>query len=117
MSEMSNKTARLGVVFWVLVCGILPFVLACESREKVAGMYKAEEGVSPAEKEVFLDLKENGEGAWRRGNDEVPFSWYLEAGDLRLNTKGGGVLVGKIQGDTIRISLPGGKTVNFRRLN
>jgi hypothetical protein len=102
-------------VFWVLFCGVLPFVPSCESREKVAGTYKAEDGISPAEKEVILELKENGEGTWARGRDETPFSWYLEAGDLRLNTKGGGVLVGKIQGDTIRISLPGGKAVSFRR--
>ena len=117
MSEMPKKTAHLSVVFYVLLCGVLPFVLSCESREKVAGTYKAEEGVSPAEKEVILELKENGEGTWRRGNDEVSFSWYLEAGELRLNTKGGGVLVGRRQEDTIRISLPGGKTVSFRKRN
>lgn len=112
---MSYKTVRPGVILWVFFCGILPFVISCESRQKVAGTYKVEEGASPSEKEVTLELKENGEGAWRKGNEEVPFAWYLEAGELRLNTRGGGVLVGKIHGDEIRVSLPGGKTVNFRR--
>ncbi|MBN1103224.1 MAG: hypothetical protein JXL84_07420 [Deltaproteobacteria bacterium] len=112
---MPNQRVRLGVVFWVLFCGALPFLLSCESRARVAGTYRMEEGDSPAGKEVILELRENGEGAWRKGNEEIPFAWYLEAGDLRLNTKGGGVLVGKIQGETIRMTLPGGKTVSFSK--
>jgi hypothetical protein len=115
VNEIRSKTALPGVFLWVLLCGMLPFLLSCESREKIAGTYRAEAGGSPTEKEVILELRENGEGTWRRGNDEVPFSWYLEAGELRLNTKGGGVLVGKKQEDTLRISLPGGKTLSFKK--
>ena len=115
MSEITNRTACLGVVLWVFLCGVLPFLPSCESREKIAGTYRAEAGGSPTEKEIILELRDNGEGTWRRGNDEVPFSWYLESGELRLNTKGGGVLVGKREEGTLRIALPGGKTLSFKK--
>jgi hypothetical protein len=117
MIEITRRTACLGVVLWVFLCGALPFLPSCESREKVAGTYTAEAGGSPTEKEIILELRDNGEGIWRRGNDEVPFSWYLESGELRLNAKGGGVLVGKREEGTLRIALPGGKTLSFKKLD
>lgn len=29
--------------------------------------------------DVVLELKPNGEGLWRAGNDEVPFSWCINS--------------------------------------
>ena len=67
-------------------------------------------------------MKENGDGLWKVSSDEakgtfveVPFTWYIKRGDLRVNTKAGGVIVGKIEKDTIRITLPGSKTLIFRK--
>jgi hypothetical protein len=46
---------------------------------------------------------------------EVPFAWYIKRGDLRVNTKAGGVIVGKIDKDTIHMTLPGSKALTFRK--
>jgi hypothetical protein len=104
------------LLFMALLCGGLLWGLSCDSREKIAGTYRAKGATPPKQGEVSVELKENGEGAWRKGDEEVPISWYMKAGELRLNTKGGGVLVGKLQGDEIRMNLPGGKTLSFKRV-
>jgi hypothetical protein len=97
------------------------FLLSCESRDKYVGVYKAVQE-SANQKEIILDLKENGDGLWRVATDkakgtfvEVPFAWYIKRGNLRINTKAGGVIVGKIDDDTIHITLPGSKALTFRK--
>jgi len=57
----------------------------------------------------------NGYGIWRVGDEEVPFSWHIKGDELRVNTKGGGVIVGAIENDAIRITLPGSKTLSFKK--
>jgi len=94
-----------------LLCLTLAFCPACESKDRVAGTYIAQ-GKSG---EVQLELKSSGSGLWIAGTDEVPFSWHIKAGDLRINTKEGGVIVGKIQGDSIKIDLPGQKELLFKK--
>jgi len=46
---------------------------------------------------------------------EVPFTWYIKGGSLRINTKEGGVIVGKIENDTILVTLPGPRALTFRK--
>jgi hypothetical protein len=96
---------------------LLILLLSCESKDEYVGLYKAE-----GQREIILELKENGDGLWKVGSDkakgtfvEVPFAWYIKRGDLRMNTKAGGVIVGKIDKDTIRITLPGSKILTFRK--
>jgi hypothetical protein len=96
-------------------------VLSCESKDKYVGVYNAVQE-SATQREIILELKENGDGLWRVGTDkakgtfvEVPFAWYIKRGDLRVNTKAGGVIVGKIDKDTIHITLPGSKAMTFRK--
>ena len=88
---------------------------SCESKEKYAGKYVAVEGGSPKEEDIFLELKPSGEGIWVVGDQDVTFSWYIKKGDLRVNTKEGGVLVGKIKEDTFRITLPGQGEMLFKK--
>jgi len=88
---------------------------SCESKERYAGKYTVVEGGSPKQEEVFLELKPNGEGIWVVGTQEVTFSWYIKKGDLRVNTKEGGVLVGKIKDDTFRITVPGRGEMLFKK--
>jgi len=93
-------------------------LLSCESKDKYVGVYKAVQE-SPNQREIILELKENGDGLWKVGTEgtfvEVPFAWYIKRGDLRLNTKAGGVIVGKIDKDTIHLTLPGSKALTFRK--
>jgi hypothetical protein len=95
---------------------LLILFVSCGSKDKLAGVYKAEEKGLIKQVETLLDLKPNGDGAWKVGDEEVPFSWYLKAGELRINTKGGGVIVGSIQGETIRMTLPGTKEMVFKKI-
>lgn len=105
-----RKTAGWTVEL-LLLCLILTLCPACESKDKFAGTYTAQ----VKGEEVRLELKTSGAGLWIAGTDEVPFSWHIKAGDLRIHTKEGGVIVGKIQGDSIKIDLPGQKELLFKK--
>jgi hypothetical protein len=90
----------------VALCLLL--LLSCDSKERYAGVYKAQ-GNDTVKQEITLELKANGEGLWRVGSkesSEIPVVWYIKHGELRVDTKEGGVIVGKIEKDTIRICLP-----------
>jgi hypothetical protein len=98
-----RKYRRSARVMGVWVLGLfLALCVSCESKDKYAGTYEAQD----MRGEVRIELKPNGEGTWIAGTKEVSFTWYMKGGDLRVNTKEGGVLVGKIEGDAIRITLP-----------
>jgi hypothetical protein len=95
---------------------LLIFVVSCGSKEKLAGVYKAEEKDLCKQAETLLELKPNGDGAWKVGDEEVPFSWYIKGGELRINTKGGGVIIGSIEKDTISMTLPGARKITFKKI-
>lgn len=93
------------------LCVFLVLLLSCESRDQYAGVYKAQ-----GQGEIILELHGTGDGLWKVGSDEVSFVWYIKQGKLRVNTKGGGVIVGKIGKDTIQMTLPGPKTITFKKI-
>ncbi len=97
------------------LCVLLMSLLSCESKDKYAGTYKALNQEAKSGGEIVLELAGTGDGVWRVGSDEVTFVWYVKRGELRLNTKGGGVIVGTIKEDTIQLTLPGPKTVIFKK--
>ena len=103
MKAKKTMTTTIGLVLMVFS---LLFTWSCESKEKYAGKYVAVDKEAPKQEEIYLELKPNGEGLWVVGDKEVSFSWYMKGGDLRVNTKEGGVLVGKMEGSTIKITLP-----------
>jgi len=108
MALMNKIMAVLQVM---LFCLALTFLLCCESRDKYAGTYEARDRAG----EVVIELKAGGEGVWISGYQEIAFSWHLKGGELRINTKEGGVIVGKIQGDAIEITIPGQKSMVFHK--
>ena len=95
------------------LCLVMILVFGCESKDKYAGVYKAQDPAKQAE--IVVELKANGDGLWRVGTEEVTFAWYIKRRELRVNTKGGGVIVGKIDKDTIQITLPGSKIMSFKK--
>jgi len=112
---MENEMALRKRTAWLLGvslgCLFLALCPACESKDKYAGTYAAQGKTG----EVRMELKASGEGIWIAGNQEVSFSWHIKAGDLRINTKEGGVIVGKIEGSAIKVNLPGQKELLFKR--
>jgi hypothetical protein len=102
---------------WVLgLCLVVILLFGCESKDKYVGVYKAQAPESAKQAEIVLELKANGDGLWRVGSEEVIFAWYIKGGELRVNTKRGGVIVGEIDKDTIQITLPGSKTMSFKKV-
>ena len=108
MTLMSNPVATIKLS---VLCLLLVLCLSCESNDKYAGAYEAEGHGG----EVLLELKPGGEGAWISGFQEVSFSWYMKGGELRINTREGGVIVGKVQDGTIEITIPGQEKTLFRK--
>jgi hypothetical protein len=112
-----TRKSRYQAQGWVLsLCLVVILLLGCESKDKYAGVYKAQAPDSSRQAEIVLELKANGDGLWRVGSEEVTFAWDIKGGELRVNTKGGGVIVGKIDKDTIQITLPGSKTMTFKKV-
>ena len=94
---------------------LLILAAACSSKDQVAGSYQAEVKEAPGQVETVLELKPNGDGAWKSGGEEIPFSWHIKGGELRINTKGGGVIVGDLEKDAIQLTLPGNKKMTFKK--
>jgi hypothetical protein len=102
--------------FWPLALGLLLFVLvSCGSRGEHIGTYVSDAKDSPKQIETTLELKENGVGVWKVGDEEVPFSWDVKNKELRVNTKSGGVIVGNFEKEVIYITLPGLQTMSFKK--
>ena len=95
---------------------LLVFLSACGSKEKIAGTYQAGGKGLPKQVETILELKANGDGAWKSGSEEIPFSWYVKGSELRINTKGGGVIVGDLEKDTIHLTFAGNNKMTFRKI-
>ena len=112
---MRAKRASATATGVILMVFFLMFAWSCESKEKYAGKYVAVNKGGPAKEEIYIELKPSGEGVWVVGDKEVSFSWYIKGGDLRVNTKEGGVLVGKLEGNTIKMTLPARGEIVFRK--
>lgn len=101
------------------LCLLLMLLLSCESKDRYVGIYKAVGKETANQQEIILELKANGDGLWSVGSKEVfseiPVVWYIKHGELRVNTKAGGIVVGKIEKDTIRMTLPGFGALTFRK--
>jgi len=96
------------------LCVLLISFFSCTSKAEFAGIYRTDPAASQIQTE--LELKEDGEGIWRVGDNEETFSWYVKGDQIRLNTRKGGVIVAKIHGDTLDITLTPGKVLSFKKI-
>jgi hypothetical protein len=105
---------RYNAFSFLLLFVLIFLTFACDSRSEFSGIYRTEEikGASMSE----LELDDKGEGYWRVGNNEESFSWYRKGNEIRLNTRKGGIIVAKINGDKLEIVLSGGKKLIFRKV-
>ncbi len=108
------RTIYINHVGPALLCLLLVFTFSCSSKAEYAGLYKAQE--TESKKHYEIELNENGDGIWRVEDNEDTFSWYVKGDEIRLNTKAGGVIVAKIQNNTLKIRLPGREKLSFRKV-
>jgi hypothetical protein len=103
--------------FLVVLAVFLFCIFSCSPlKDKYTGTYIEIEREGLLENtENFLELNENGNGTWRVLDDEVRFRWSLRRDEIRLHTKEGGIIVGKIQGDIIEVTLSGRDIMYFKR--
>jgi hypothetical protein len=98
-------------------CLLLVGGSGCGFRDQNIGVYEAVESGGGASKEkIVIELKENSKGVWSRNDEEVPFSWYVKNDELRINTKDGGTMVGKIKKKGITMILPGEEEITFKKI-
>ncbi len=107
----SNYSKYMGMA---LGCLFLIFASSCGSETQYVGVYKAQD--TESQKQSEIELKNDGEGVWRVEDNEESFAWNKKGDEIRLNTKQGGVIVAKIQDDTLKITLAGGKKLSFKKV-
>ena len=88
------------------LCSLL-LIMSCESSARFAGKYASEDNGNQNAPEVNLELSANGHGIWAIEEDNVSFRWEVRDNKILIHTKSGGVIIGKIDGNTVEISLPG----------
>ena len=112
---MLPKSKRL----YFLVSSILFFLIAfpssCSQQDVYEGIYMSQEDEASKYAGSKLELMEKGQAVWRMPNHEVSFRWNIKGSEIWLSTKSGGIIIGKIHGDTITITLPGANKMSFKK--
>jgi hypothetical protein len=112
---MTSKYLKFIVLGAAGLC--LIFFHACTSKDGFAGIYATAGGDKSGSTEIIMELNEDGKGSWKKLNETVFFGWEDDHKELRLHLKLGGVIIGKIDRDTIKISLPGDDNMLFKKVN
>jgi hypothetical protein len=99
----------------IVIALVFLFTLSCTSREHYAGTYSSGAPGPPKQPEVVIELKEDGQGLWRTLDQEVSFRWSVRENEIRLHTRDGGIIIGKITGSSLEITLPGRRTVSCKK--
>ncbi|MDA8404530.1 MAG: hypothetical protein M0Z56_10100 [Desulfobacteraceae bacterium] len=110
------KPQKIIILYAVTACLFVFGGFACSPTDEYIGKYKAIDITENAQKESYIELMENGEGSWTCCDGEVLFTWYVKKNELRINTKEGGIMVGKLKNKSFTIMLPGKKTLTFVKM-
>ncbi|RJP93862.1 MAG: hypothetical protein C4518_04965 [Desulfobacteraceae bacterium] len=111
------KPEKLTVLRVLAACLLMFGGFACNSIDNYAGKYQAVDITESGKKINHIELMENGEGAWTCCDGEVLFTWYVKNKELRINTKEGGIMVGKLENSSFTIALPGKKILTFVKVS
>jgi hypothetical protein len=105
---------RIITALYVLSACFFIFIgYGCNSTDSYIGTYEA---IDTTKEPHRIELMENGEGAWGCCEGEVLFTWYVKGDELRINTKEGGIMVGKLKNQSFTITLPGKKMLLFLKV-
>jgi hypothetical protein len=101
---------------WVILLFLFVFIPhGCDSAKRYMGTYVAVSEGEPSQMETILELKGDDNGVWTTNEKEVPFRWSIKGEGIRLHTKEGGVITGKISDGIITVTLPGDKVMTFKK--
>lgn len=100
-----------------LVGLVLMIMFACARDANVVGIYGSTEKSPPEFSDIRVEFKDGGEGIRRFRGEETHFEWQVKGNEVRIQTKAGGIIVGKIQKGEIAFSLPGPKIVYLKKID
>ena len=95
------RIATTGLILFVVLLG------GCESKNRWIGTYVGLNIKNQQTLKAGLELRANSQGSWSFETTTVPFKWEIRGPEIWLHTKEGGVIVGRLRGDTIEINLLG----------
>lgn len=91
-------------------------ILSCRGADHWVGKYEAEMAKNQEVPTILLELMADGRGSWTVREETASFKWEIRKNEMWLHTKSGGVIVGRLKGDTIEVDLPGLGGHLFKRL-
>jgi hypothetical protein len=98
------------------ICLLMVFAFSCSQEDVYEGIYKSQDVKASKYAGSQIELMEEGRAIWRALDDEVSFRWEVKDSEIWLSTKSGGIIIGKIHDDTIEVTLPGAKTMSFKKM-
>jgi hypothetical protein len=114
---MEKKQPFYRKIIYSFVCLVLLLPLACAKEESFVGTYEATEKNPPEFSDVRVELKEGGQGIRTGHGEYITFEWEAKGDEIRIHTKGGGVIVAKMKNGILEVSLPGPKIFYFRKID
>ena len=103
-------------MIYSLVCLVLILTFACAEEENFVGTYKATEKNPPEYANVTVEFKKDGTGIRTGRGEDVTFEWEAKGNEIRIYTKGGGIVMAKVQQGVLEVSLPGPKVFYFKKI-
>jgi len=88
---------------------------ACSSRAELVGRYEASHTGLSGQVDVVMVLGEDGSGKWEIEGEVLPFSWTVRPGGVLIHTRDGAVVEGLVEGDNVRLDVPGVGKLFFMR--
>lgn len=111
------KTRKYTKGLFFLLVALMLWSVACSREEKFIGTYKSAPGNPSEYSDLFIELKKGGEGIRRVHGKEFTFQWVVKSDEMRVRTRSGGIIVGKLQGrDMLEVRLPGPKIIHLQRI-
>jgi hypothetical protein len=113
---MEKRQPYYKKMIYLLVCLVLMLTFACAKEENFVGTYRATEKNPPEHAKVLIELKEDGTGIRRGLGEDLIFEWEAKGNEIRIHTKGGGIVMAKMQQGVLEITLPGPKILYFKKI-
>jgi hypothetical protein len=86
---------------------LLAACLACSGRGDLAGKYEALHEGPGGPVTADMVLAEDGSGKWEIAGEVLNFSWTAVPGGVRFHARDGAVVEGVLEGENVRLDVPG----------